>query len=144
MAQSQGGPAVSDHIPDATKMISDSPRMEAALFNAPDAGFANIWKVGCEIERELNTAQERIKRLEEDLMDAKNKHAALVADVTLYEDRGERIKRLEEAEDVIKASLQRSLNSNEQGECKWLAELPMTDAEFAVFTTAFKAKEAKP
>lgn len=55
----------------------------------------------------------------------------------------QRIKRLEEAEDVIKASLQRSLNSNEQGECKWLAELPMTDAEFAVFTTAFKAKEAK-
>ena len=54
------------------------------------------------------------------------------------------IKRLEEAVDVIKASLQRSLNSNEQGECKWLAELPMTDAEFAVFTTAFKAKEAKP
>ena len=51
---------------------------------------------------------------------------------------------LEEAGDVIKASLQRSLNSNEQGECKWLAELPMTDAEFAVFTTAFKAKETKP
>jgi hypothetical protein len=29
-------------------------------------------------------------------MDAKNKHAALVADVALYEDRGERIKRMEE------------------------------------------------
>jgi hypothetical protein len=56
----------------------------------------------------------------------------------------DRIKQLEEAEDVIKASLQRSLDSNEQGECKWLAELPMTDAEFAVFTTAFKAKEDKP
>jgi hypothetical protein len=54
------------------------------------------------------------------------------------------IKRLEEAGGVIKASLKRSLNPNEQGECKWLAELPMTDAEFAVFTTAFKAKEAKP
>ena len=77
-------------------------------------------------------------------MDAKNKHAALVADVALYEDRGERIKMLEEVGNVIKASLQRSLNSNEQGECKWLAELPMTDAEFAVFTTAFKAKEDKP
>jgi hypothetical protein len=54
-----------------------------------------------------------------------------------------RIKRLEDAGDVIEASLKRSLNPNEQGECKWLAELPMTDAEFAVFTTAFKAKEAK-
>jgi hypothetical protein len=56
----------------------------------------------------------------------------------------QRIKRLEEAGGVIKASLKRSLNPNEQGECKWLAELPMTDAEFAVFTTAFKTKEAKP
>jgi len=50
-------------------------------------------------KEELNAANERIKRLEEDLMDAKNKHAALVADVALYEDRGERIKRLE---DIIK------------------------------------------
>ena len=41
--------------------------------------------------------QDRIKRLEEDLMDAKNQYAALVADVALYEDRGERIKQLEEA-----------------------------------------------
>jgi hypothetical protein len=142
---------MNDHIPDLTKMISDTPRMEAALFNAPDAGFANIWKVGCDIERELATAQdrirllvaerntarlqadqkislreefrellgtdeieqgvvvvrglqERIKMLEEDLMDANNKHAALVADVALYEDRGERIKRLEEAGDVLCAA----------------------------------------
>jgi hypothetical protein len=35
--------------------------------DAPDAGFAKIWQVGCDIERELNTAQERIKRLEEAL-----------------------------------------------------------------------------
>jgi hypothetical protein len=41
--------------------------------------------------------QDRIKRLEEDLMDAKNQYAALVSDVALYEDRGERIKQLEEA-----------------------------------------------
>jgi hypothetical protein len=58
---------MNDHIPDPTKMISDTPRMEAALFNAPDAGFANIWKVGCDIERELNAANERIKRLDETL-----------------------------------------------------------------------------
>jgi predicted transcriptional regulator len=60
------------------------------------------------------------------------------------EEQKQRIKRLEEAGGVIKASLKRSLNPNEQGECKWLAELPMTDAEFAVFTTAFEAKEDKP
>ena len=47
--------------------MSDTPRMEAALLDVPDAGFANIWKVGCEIERELNAANERIKRLDETL-----------------------------------------------------------------------------
>jgi hypothetical protein len=55
---------MNDHIPDVTKMISDTPRMQSALLDVPDAGFANIWKVGCEIERELNAAQQRIKRLE--------------------------------------------------------------------------------
>jgi len=102
--------------------MSDTPRMHAALMDAPDAGFAKIWQVGCDIERELNTAnaeierltnkvaqlyegaeeaKQRIKRLEEELIDAKGKYAALVADVALYEDRGERIKRLEEAGDVL-------------------------------------------
>jgi hypothetical protein len=33
--------------------------------------------------------------LEEELIDVKNKHSVLIADVVLYEDRGERIKRLE-------------------------------------------------
>ena len=50
---------------------------------------------------QINALNDRIKRLEEDLMDANNKHAALVADVALYEDRGERIKRLEEAGDEM-------------------------------------------
>ena len=56
---------MSDHIPDATKMISDTPRMQSALLDHPDAGFAKIWQVGCDIERELNAANQRIKRLEE-------------------------------------------------------------------------------
>lgn len=64
--------------------MSDTPRMETALLDAPDAGFANIWRVGCEIERELTESnqiirqqqllqeenlrlQERINRLEETL-----------------------------------------------------------------------------
>ena len=45
--------------------MSDTPRMHSALMDAPDAGFANIWRVGCDIERELNTANDHIKRLEE-------------------------------------------------------------------------------
>jgi hypothetical protein len=52
-----------DHIPDVTKMINDTPRMQSALLDVPDAGFAKIWQVGCDIERELNAANQRIKRL---------------------------------------------------------------------------------
>jgi hypothetical protein len=59
------GIEMSDHIPDATKMIHDTPRMQSALLDHPDAGFAKIWQVGCDIERGLNAANERIKRLEE-------------------------------------------------------------------------------
>jgi len=106
---------MSDHIPDATKMISDTPRTDAAYFK-PHATMYDLAGEMKLMERELNavtkerdieserathyrdkwqSAEERIKRLEEDLMDAKNKHAALVADVAFYEDRGERIERLE-------------------------------------------------
>jgi len=46
--------------------------------------------------KKIREQDDRIKRLEEDLIDAKNQYAALVADVALYEDRGERIKRLED------------------------------------------------
>jgi archaellum component FlaC len=45
----------------------------------------------------IQRLKERINRLEEELIDVKNKHSVLIADVVLYEDRGERIKRLEEA-----------------------------------------------
>ena len=108
--------------------MSDTPRTDAAC------NIYDLQIVAEDIERELNAANAEIERL-----------TAKVAQ--LYEgaeEQKQRIKRLEDAGDVIKASLQRALNPNEQAECKWLAELPMTDAEFAVFTTAFKAKEAKP
>jgi hypothetical protein len=51
--------------------------------------------------QEIIALKERIIQLEEELMDAKNKYAALVADVVLHEDRGERIKRLEAAGDAM-------------------------------------------
>ena len=54
-----------DHIPDPTKMINDTPRTDAEAFlphdskyRVCDADFAR------QLERELNAAQERIKRLE--------------------------------------------------------------------------------
>ena len=48
-----------------------------------------------ELAKAFMKQQDRIKRLEEQLMDSKNKHAVLVADVVLNEDRAERIKQLE-------------------------------------------------
>jgi len=57
---------MSDHIPDATKMIQDTPRTDAEAFlphdskyRVCDADFAR------QLERELNAAKQRIKRLEE-------------------------------------------------------------------------------
>ncbi len=98
---------MSDHIPDPTKMIQDTPRTDEQINGKPCTRFEILAgdslrnaavpsEFARTIERELNAAQQRIKRLEEDLMDAKNQHAVLAADVVLYEDRGERIKRLED------------------------------------------------
>ena len=67
--------------------MSDTPRMEAALLDAPDAGFSNIWKVGCELERELNSANTIIRQ--QQLLDEENLRLT------------ERIKRLEEAGDAM-------------------------------------------
>ena len=57
---------MSDHIPDVTKMISDTPRtnLEAffpheSMYQVCDADFCR------KLERELNAANERIKRLED-------------------------------------------------------------------------------
>jgi hypothetical protein len=82
---------MSDHIPDPTKMISDTPRMQSALLDVPDAGFAKIWQVGCDIERELHAANAEIERLT-------NKVAQLYEGA---EEAKQRIKRLEEAGDVL-------------------------------------------
>jgi hypothetical protein len=58
---------MSDHIPDATKMIGDTPRTES--FNCYDSGCDDplyAWGAfAAELECELNAANERIKRLEE-------------------------------------------------------------------------------
>lgn len=55
---------MSDHIPDVTKMIGETPRTDAKrgfhdLDTAVDAEFSE------QLECELNAANERIKRLEE-------------------------------------------------------------------------------
>ena len=57
------------------------------------------------IALEVRKREDRIKQLEEDLMDVKNKHAVLVADVVLRDDKIERIKQLEEENDAMRADL---------------------------------------
>jgi hypothetical protein len=55
---------MSDHIPDLTKMISDTPRTDAAIGDSQDRS----WMDGTlcrQLERELDSANERIKRLED-------------------------------------------------------------------------------
>ena len=121
---------MNDHIPDVTKMISDTPRTDAAEYESQDEPVAKLGSVDVDfarqIERELNAAnveieekrkdivylatekaklEERIKRLEEELMDTKNNHAALVADVVLNEDRAAHIKQLEAENDAMRADL---------------------------------------
>ena len=55
-----------DHIPDPTKMISNTPRTDAEAFLPHDSKYrvcdADFVR---QLERELNAANDRIKRLEE-------------------------------------------------------------------------------
>ena len=57
------GVQMSDHIPDLTKMISDTPRTDAAYFK-PGATMYDLAGEMKLVERELNAANDRIKRLE--------------------------------------------------------------------------------
>ncbi len=104
---------MSDHFREVRNMISDTPISDSTAHNIADLGML------CRrLERELNAAnaiirqqqllneenlrlKELIKRLEEELIDVRGQWAALVADVVLYEDIRERIKRLEEAGDAL-------------------------------------------
>jgi hypothetical protein len=45
-------------------MINDTPRMKAAQMAAIEHMTGDVYRVGCDIERELNEAKELIKRLE--------------------------------------------------------------------------------
>jgi hypothetical protein len=52
-----------DHLRDATKMVSDTPRTETYVLNPLPQVVSAEW--ARQLERELNAANERIKRLEE-------------------------------------------------------------------------------
>ena len=98
MAQIQGGKAVS-----AIECLTSSTatKVDVTLLDKESGDVASLYSIGLDLQKENDALKQRIKRLEEELMDMKNKHAVLVADVALYEDRAERIKRLEEAGDAL-------------------------------------------
>ena len=56
-----------NHFPDATKMVSETPRTEAEV-NRQKCWSDDLVKIdanfACQLERELNAANDRIKRLE--------------------------------------------------------------------------------
>ena len=87
--------------------MSDTPRMKAAQMAAMEYMTGDVYSVGCEIERELNVANERIKRLEEmyegeigenEQFLGSNLQGLLTRELNWSKDR---IKRLEEAGDVL-------------------------------------------
>ena len=54
---------MSNHLGNANKMVSDTPRTDAAYFK-PHATMYDLAGEMKRVERELNAANERIKRLE--------------------------------------------------------------------------------
>jgi hypothetical protein len=52
------------HIGDTNKKVSDTPRMKAAQMASLEPMTGDVYRVGCDIERELYEAKELIKRLE--------------------------------------------------------------------------------
>jgi hypothetical protein len=54
-----------NHLGDTNKMVSDTPRMDSVAGHARGIVDAAILAEGIKLERELNAANDRIKRLEE-------------------------------------------------------------------------------
>jgi len=83
---------MSDHIPDVTKMIGGTPRTDAELVEMTTGHGPVVTKTTwvhsslCfQLERELNAANERIKRLEEDGDDCANLLDAIRPNTAAFE-----------------------------------------------------------
>ena len=109
---------MNDHIPDVTKMISDTPRTDAVYFKqgATMYDLANEMKL---VERELNAANEMFKKL--------NIHALNLTD---------RIKRLEEALTEIELAMKQPASNHRL--------MQISGPARQVINIIKKAKEAKP
>ena len=72
--------------------MSYTPRMKAAQMAAMEHGTGDVWRVGCDIEHELNAANDEIDEKRKDIVYLATEKAKLE----------ERIKRLEEAGDGMR------------------------------------------
>ena len=72
---------MSNHIGDSNKMVSDTPRLvDQILLSEKNDWTADLYRVGCDLQRKLNTANQRIKRLEEE-------NDAMRADLLLWNEK---------------------------------------------------------
>ena len=104
--------------------MSDTPRMKTAQMTAIEHGTGDVWRVGCDLEHELNAANIEIEEKRKDVVWLATEKAELE----------ERIKRLEEAGDVLFENSYPSM---------W--DLPAAaDQKLTDQSNWLKAKEAKP
>ena len=98
--------------------MSDTPRMKAAQMTAMEHGTGDVWRVGCDLEHELNAANAEIDEKRKDVVWLATEKAKLE----------ERIKRLEEAGDKL----------------HWAWMNPFDPAGETIVDNWRKSKEAKP
>jgi hypothetical protein len=94
---------VSDHIPDLTKMISDTPITDSTPHNVADLGML------CRrLERKLAATRKYLSEVTERVEKLETENDAMRADLLLWGDNlrlQQRINRLEEENDALRADL---------------------------------------
>ena len=104
-----------NHLGDTNKMVSETPRMDAS---AHDDGA--IWQTGCDIERELNAANAEIDEKRKDIVYLATEKVKLE----------ERLQRLEEENNELRAEEARLLNTNGELERRIKRLIDAGDAMF--------------
>jgi len=67
--------------------VSDTPRMKAANMAAMEHSTGDVWRVGCQLERELNTANDEIEEKRKDIVYLATEKAKLEERIQRLEDR---------------------------------------------------------
>ena len=106
--------------------MSDTPRMKAAQMTAMEHGTGDVWRVGCDIERELNAANDEIGEKRKDVVWLATEKAKLQ----------DRIKRLEEALTEIELAMKQPASNHRL--------MQVSGPARQVINIIKKAKEVKP